>query len=74
MFANPMTMALAMYRYWIDVLFSPFIKAETTAAATIDAAKSIPQKLNDGANQMKRAGRRPPYISARIHSAHQNAG
>jgi hypothetical protein len=69
-FANPLVLPLAMYRYWVAVFFSPTAKA---ADAAIDAATSMPVEIANSTNQMKRLGRRPPYISARIHKSRQNA-
>jgi hypothetical protein len=69
-FANPLILPLAMYRYWVGVFFSPAAKA---ADAAIDAPTSMPVEIANSTEQMKRRGRRPPYISARIHKAQQNA-
>jgi len=66
MFANPMmVMPLAVYRYWLDVIFSAQAK---TAEAT-----SAPAEITIDAKQPKKPGRRPAYISARIQKARRHA-
>jgi hypothetical protein len=68
-YANPITLPLAMYRYWVNAFFVPAARA---VDAAIDDAKTRQAEITNGARRMKGTGRRPPYISARIHRARQN--
>jgi len=63
-YANPMVIPLAMYRYWLGVLFAPVAKATTDDAVSRASA--------NGTKQLNRFGRRLRYVSARVQKARQN--
>jgi hypothetical protein len=67
MYANPMVMPLAVYRFWLGMLYAPAAKA--TAAGTEEAMAQIA----NAPKQLDHAGRRLRYVSARVHKARQNA-
>lgn len=66
----PMILPLALYRFWAGIFFSPPKNGDTA----INAATMMPVEVANSAKQLKRAGRRPHYVSARIRKAQRDAG